>query len=125
MSEDLPSGVRLVDASADDAIAITISVEKIAEKKFTISMSDLKLTGENKDYTYRLSDEGTAEIVISGPESVIEDVRLRDLTLTVDVTGLTEGSHNVEVTMSADEEPLLSMEKTQLYLTITGSTEGE
>ena len=125
IADDLPSGVRLVDASADDAIAITINVEKLVEKKFIISISDLKLTGSDSKYNYRLADEGTAEITVSGPESVVDDIRLRDITLTADVTGLTEGSYNVEVNMSADEELLLSMKKTLLYLTITDNAEGE
>ena len=125
IADDLPSGVRLVDASADDAIAITINVEKLVEKKFIISISDLKLTGSDSKYNYRLADEGTAEITVSGPESVVDDIRLRDITLTADVTGLTEGSYNVEVNMSADDELLLSMKKTLLYLTITDNAEGE
>ncbi|MBR0085448.1 MAG: hypothetical protein IJL97_02745, partial [Lachnospiraceae bacterium] len=125
IADDLPSGVRLVDASADDAIAITINVEKLVEKRFIISISDLKLTGSDSKYNYRLADEGTAEITVAGPESVVDDIRLKDITLTADVTGLTEGSYNVEVNMSADEELLLSMKKTLLYLTITDNAEGE
>ncbi|MTI49748.1 MAG: hypothetical protein FH761_18100 [Firmicutes bacterium] len=99
----IPEGLRTVNSQTVANVEIT--VEPIVEKTFEYTIGDLTFLKiaegleVNED-----SVENKVSITVSGIESIINSIEKRDITLYVDLDGLTEGEHKVEVKGLIDEE---------------------
>lgn len=97
----LSSGTSLVLAS-DAKIEVTIKVEPVMKKTFEIPVANL--TVENLREAYLLEfDEDVIVVEISGPESVISELRAKNITGTVNAGGMGVGKHRLEVSFALEE----------------------
>lgn len=87
----LPEGVRLTQGAKVTAI---VRVEKIMEKTFTGPMVVPHNLGQN--LTMEIL-EPAMELTVSGAESLMEKLLAADITVSVDLSGLTAGEHQVSV----------------------------
>lgn len=95
---NLPEGVTVVNNA--NGIKVTVNVEGKIEKTITVSLT---LNGKNDGLNYALSSN-SVQVTIKGKKSAIHDIDASSLTATVDLSNLTEGSHDVPVNVTVPNE---------------------
>ncbi len=97
----LPDGVSLVD-SGDAQIAVKINIDE--ESELSLSVPTANLTIQNLDPEYMAEFTNTNILVrLSGTQSLLERISADKVAGYVDASGLSEGKHNVTVTLSLDD----------------------
>ncbi|KAB3531279.1 hypothetical protein F8154_13005 [Alkaliphilus pronyensis] len=94
----LPEAATQLDESE---VAVTITVEKIAEETFALSSDIISFSNLAEGYNVdreRLPE--TLEVIVSAPERIIEVLEERHFNLTIDLTGLGPGIHTVKPEVS-------------------------
>lgn len=101
ISSYLPSGTSLV-LTSDAKIEVTVKVEPVMKKTFEVPVANL--TVENLRDAYLLEfDEDVIVAEISGPESVISELRAKNITGTVNAGGLGAGKHRLTVNFALED----------------------
>lgn len=101
ISSYLPSGTSLV-LTSDAKIEVTVKVEPIMSKTFEVPVANL--TVENLREAYLLEfDEDVVVVEISGPESVISELKAKNIEGTVNANGLGVGKHRLTVNFALEE----------------------
>lgn len=92
----LPDGIRLADAEKD--IAVSVAIEHLEVKTFTVAKGDIKILNIINDsgYKYEIKTESTS-LILKGLMKDISEMRLEKLNPTVDIQGLVEGTHKLPV----------------------------
>ena len=80
-----------------------IMVYNASEVRFEFDETDITVTGVNKNTTVTIEDVDIV-VTVKGTLSAIGSLSKDDLTITADVTGLYNGSHTVELTITTDVE---------------------
>lgn len=101
LSGYLPEGVGLVD-SADSGVKVTIKIETNASETLTLSSSNISCIGLADDMTVSFASDKTS-VIISGNETDIKAINSNSLRGTIDVTGLSKGTHTVTVSLNLDD----------------------
>ena len=101
ISEYLPNGVRLVE-SAQNSIEITVKVEPIKTKVFSVSTKNIEVTGLSKENKLTFLHSSVAAS-ISGKETDISALTGSTLKGNIDVTNLQPGEHQVVLHLDIDE----------------------
>ena len=60
----LPADVIVADDTVD--IAVSVAIEQTSESEITINKSDMKIVGQNKDYSYTIITPDSLKVKISG-----------------------------------------------------------
>lgn len=120
VTEFIPEGLELV-LSEQAAVEITVSVNKIKEKSFTIQTSDIEVTGlaTHSTLEYALS---SVAVNVTGLEADINALTNDMLGGRIDVTELGAGTHEVEVHFDLDENKY-SCNNVTVTITITEESE--
>lgn len=120
VTEFIPEGLELV-LSEQAAVEITVSVNKIKEKSFTIQTSDIEVTGlaTHSTLEYALS---SVAVNVTGLEADINALTNDMLGGRIDVTELGVGTHEVEVHFDLDENKY-SCNNVTVTITITEESE--
>ena len=96
LSAYLPQGVRIVGGST---VKIDFSILKVDTKEISYVTGRINWIGQNTEYRYRILDVGMVmPVTLSGLEGELENVVTGDFNLTLDVSGLKPGTHEVAVT---------------------------
>jgi YbbR domain-containing protein len=93
---DLPEGVELLNPK--EKILITYTIEETIVKDYNVLMKDLTI--KNLDSTLSINDldlERSIQIALKGIKSVIDKVTVEDLVVEIDLLGLEEGTHTVQL----------------------------
>lgn len=93
---DLPEGVELLNPR--EKILITYTIEETIVKDYNVLMKDLTI--KNLDSTLSINDldlERSIQIALKGIKSVIDKVTGEDLVVEIDLLGLEEGTHTVQL----------------------------
>lgn len=88
----LPDGVYF--AELDDEITLTINFEALKTKTITFNKEDVAIIGNLQDYNVELL-ENNFKIIISGENSILEQITKDTIIPYIDVTNLTEGHYNM------------------------------
>ena len=88
----LPDGVYF--AELDDEITLTINFEALKTKTITFNKEDVAIIGNLQDYNVKLL-ENNFKIIISGENSILEQITKDTIIPYIDVTNLTEGHYNM------------------------------
>lgn len=94
---DLPEGIELVDPTIK--VSATYPLEEMIEKTFEIKLSEMKIINLSQDL--KLDDESlekSVKVTVKGLKNIIDEINKDDLTPTVDLDNLTEGTHQVTLT---------------------------
>ena len=101
ISEYLPNGVKLVE-SAQNSIEITVQIEPIKTKVFSVSTQNIEVTGLSNENTLTFLHSSIAAS-ISGKETDIGALGSGTLKGNIDVTNLQPGEHQVVLHLDIDE----------------------
>ena len=96
-----PTGVRSI---SDTAITIKVTMENETSKEF----KDIPLVFENLDTTkYRAlassAEETKVNVVVKGVSSILEELKAEDIKAYVDLSDMTEGTHEVPVMVTGTD----------------------
>lgn len=101
ISSYLPSGTSLV-LTSDAKIEVTVKVEPVMKKTFEVPVANL--TVENLRDAYLLEfDEDVVVVEISGPESILSELKAKNIKGTVNAGGLGTGKHRLTVNFALEE----------------------
>ncbi len=95
ISDYLPEGIVLASQESG-VIDVTLNVEALASKTIRLSESEIQLIGTEDTLTYRLHPTYVS-VTIQGLASDVDNVRVEDLGITVDVSGMEEGTYDAEL----------------------------
>lgn len=95
-------GLIILDMTADPIV--NAIVEKITEKDFVFEASDIQFTNlkEGSKATV-LEPETEITVVVTGPLSVVEQLKESDLALTADLSSAVSGQSNVKIQCTTDK----------------------
>lgn len=101
ISEYLPEGVKLVD-SAQNSVQVTVKIEPVKTKVFSVSTQNIEVTGLSNENELTFLHSSVAAS-ISGRENDISELVGSVIKGNVDVTGLEQGEHQIELHLDIDE----------------------
>lgn len=104
---DLPEGIELVDPTIK--VSATYPLEEMIEKTFEIKLSEMKIINLSQDL--KLDDESlekSVKVTVKGLKNIIDEINKDDLTPTVDLDNLTEGTHQVTLTWPTVDNIVIS-----------------
>ncbi|TJX65214.1 hypothetical protein E8P77_10725 [Soehngenia saccharolytica] len=104
---DLPEGIELVDPTIK--VSATYTLEEMIEKTFEIKVSEMKISNLSQDL--KLDDESlekSVKVTVKGLKNIIDEINKDDLTPTIDLDNLTEGTHQVTLTWPTVENIIIS-----------------
>jgi YbbR domain-containing protein len=102
ITEYLPDGVELLDSS-DVTITIKVRIEAYESKSIRLAEGDITVEGLTEDYELSY-DRATVSVLISGLQKDLNTLTASALHALIDVTGLSEGTHEVTLEVEIDEE---------------------
>ena len=102
ISEYLPDGVELVDSSAA-SVTVTVRIEAYASRTYHLSTDDIKVNGLT-DGVELLFDKAEVSVTVSGLQEDLNKLDVTDLAASIDASEITEGSHQVELSLKLDED---------------------
>lgn len=101
ITEYLPDGVELVDA-ADATVTVTVRIEAYQSKTFTIDTKDITVNGLEDGYELAF-EQNSVTVTISGLQNDLNRLSAVDLASAIDVSGMEEGLHQVNLEIELDE----------------------
>lgn len=82
-------------------VSVRCEIEKDGQRVMTLTPSDIAVKNLPQNYTMNFESEAEKyTIEVLGEEAILADVQIADLGAYVDLTGLSEGSHTLEVKFS-------------------------
>lgn len=113
---NLPDGVMLSDDSKHPVVSIAL--KGISAKQFNMDNSQIGFQGLADGLTVDINTQNVT-VDVTGKESVITNLIVEDLHLSIDVTGLGTGVHTVPVNLTCDKTLSdSSVTPSQIYITI-------
>lgn len=101
ISSYLPSGTSLV-LTSDAKVEVTVKVEPILSRTFEVPVANFSI--ENLRGSYELEfEEDVVVVEISGPDSVVSELKAKDIKGTINAAGLGVGKHRVAVNFSLED----------------------
>ena len=91
LDDYLPSGLTIVGLDST-TINVTLQVEKLTEKTFTVKPEDVTLNGKNSSYSYTVEDT-KMEVKVQGLEEDLSSLSASKMNIRVDVSGMGLGEH--------------------------------
>lgn len=101
ITEYLPDGVELVDA-VDATVTVTVRIEAYQSKTFTIDTKDITVNGLGDGYELAF-EQNSVMVTISGLQNDLNRLSAADLVSAIDVSGMEEGLHQVNLEIELDE----------------------
>jgi YbbR domain-containing protein len=102
ISEYLPDGCEPVN-KGQTVIPVTVWIEQYTTKTFTIPVSYITVDGLADDLNLSYA-ENTVEVTLGGLSSQLDEVESSSLRFVMDVSGLTPGSHSVNLSFKETQE---------------------
>lgn len=100
ITEYLPEGVELADSS-NAMITVVVSIREYATQSFSVPTANISVEGLDDNYDITFLREGTASIsAVEGDLALLVPSQLMG---TIDVSGLSEGTHTVTIKLYLDE----------------------
>lgn len=86
----------------DTVVTVTLKVEPLQEKTFSVGPKDVVLTGKSGDYAYEMSEEPVT-IKIRGLKDDLDSLSVGKMNISADVTGMTTGVHEARLKLVLDD----------------------
>lgn len=101
ITEYLPDGVELVDYT-QRTVDVTVEVEQYQIRNYTLETKNIEVVGLTEEYQLSWL-RNNISVSIGGLTSDLDKLSNATLLGTVDVSGLTEGSHTMTIQLALDE----------------------
>ncbi len=102
ISSYLPGGVSLVD-NKQAKISVVVKVEKHERRKFEVPTANITVSNLAGRYNVEFMED-TVEVEIEGLPLELDALDAETLTGSIDVSGMTEGEHTVNLTLNLDNK---------------------
>jgi YbbR domain-containing protein len=102
ITEYLPDGVELLDPS-DVTINVKVRIEAYESKSIRLAEGDITVEGLAEDSEISF-DTAVISVMINGLQKDLNSLTASALHASIDVTGLSEGTHEVTLEVEIDEE---------------------
>lgn len=96
LTDYVASGVKIV---SDSRLQVTVKISKASSKTIHISSDAIKINNVSSGYNAVLEGSGI-DVTIAGRDTILDNVSASDITCSVDATGLSAGTHSVDVSIS-------------------------
>ena len=100
LNDYLPEGVSLAGMDSSE-ITVTLTVEQLKEREYTVRISAASYVGADSSYSYR-ADPGTVTVRIRALQEELDSLQLTAEDLSLNVSGMGEGSHQVQPTLNRE-----------------------
>jgi len=87
---------------SDTVITVTLKVEPLREKTFTVNTKDITLNGRADEYSYTFGGD-KAEIRVRGLKEDLDSLSTAKMNIHADVTGLGEGTYDIDAALDLDD----------------------
>lgn len=101
LKDYLPEGVQL-SASDNPEIEVRLKVERLVNRSFRLTESDIAMTGAQDEYTYRLVP-AQIDVTMQGLREDLDSLTVADLAAALDLAGLEPGAHKGRLTFGAND----------------------
>lgn len=101
LKEYLPEGVKMVQSESAE-IEVRLKVERLVNKAFRLTDSDIAKTGASDIYNYRLVPT-QIDVTMQGLREDLDSLAAADLAAALDLSGLEPGRHKGTLTFGANE----------------------
>ncbi len=102
ISSYLPGGVSLVESS-QSKISVVVKIEKHETRKFAVPTANITVSNLSGRYGVEFLTD-TVEVELEGLSSELEALDAATLTGSIDVAGMTEGEHTVNLALNLDSK---------------------
>lgn len=102
ISSYLPEGVSLVE-NKQAKISVVVKVEKHERRKFEVPTANITVSNLAGRYNVEFMED-TVEVEIEGLTLELDALDAETLTGSIDVSGMTEGEHTVNLTLNLDNK---------------------
>ncbi|MCD8027943.1 MAG: hypothetical protein LUF02_04635 [Erysipelotrichaceae bacterium] len=92
-----------INKFSSDTITVSVEIEKVVSKK----LDNIEITVLNNSENYKVSfvgESGTATVSLTGSEERIDALSADNVTVTIDIDGLSTGTHQVKVSALVDDD---------------------
>lgn len=100
LTQLLPMGVSLAGTNRHE-ISVTLTVERLSDRIYTVEVNEACYEGENDDYVYK-AEPGTVNIRVRALEEELDSLSLNTSDLSVDVSAMTEGLNAANVRIKTE-----------------------
>ena len=97
LSKYVEKGVTVV---GNAQLKVTVKVTSAGQKTLTVNTGNINITGLEDAGAATISNPQDIVITVSGNPDVISSVTATDVTMTVNVKGLAQGTHSLEINFS-------------------------
>lgn len=100
LTQYIPDNVTIVGGRTE--AVVTMDVEKLDTRVFTLHLEDVEQTGASQDYDYHFSPE-TVEVTVQGLKDDLDAMSEEDLNAVLDLHGQTSGTREGTLDFQVDE----------------------
>ena len=124
LDDYLPSGLTIVGLDST-TINVTLQVEKLTEKTFTVKPENVTLNGKNSSYSYTVEDT-KMEVKVQGLEEDLSSLSASKMNIRVDVSGMGLGEHTATAQLQlGDAYKMLSAPAVTVRVSEHGSSSAQ
>jgi len=99
----LPEGVQ-VSSRSSETLRVKITVIKIQTKTFDFEAGEIQLKGLDENLNAEIKEDGTIKVSVSGKAEQLDAIEKEDITLSVDLTDLEKGTHQVVLAVTCGKD---------------------
>lgn len=105
-----PVGIKSISVTN---VTVTITLDAVTEKEIEGVKVVSRNLGENYSASALSADDGAVTVNVKGVESVLKEITAEDIVAYVDLTGLTPGTHEVDVIIETTDSRVQYLSKTK------------
>lgn len=101
LSDYLPPSTFIV-GDDNKSVTVTLKIEPLATRTFTLPIEDISRTGAQTDYEYSF-DKAAAEVTVKGLKEDLDTLKEADLNAVLDLTELEPGTYPASLSLKVGE----------------------
>lgn len=101
LNDYLPPSTTLYEET-QNPVTVTLRVEPLTTRVYTLKLSELASTGTNTDYEYLFSED-SVDVTVRGLKEDLDTLDQKDLNAALDMTGMEPGTQPGEITFEVGE----------------------
>ncbi len=122
ISGSLPAGVYMTDPE-QRTVVVRILIEELITRTIHLSESEITVTGMEEDLDYRFPNPAVT-LTLRGVETELDTLRVEDYDISVDVSGLGEGTHSCQPQYASDDARFTVVEAEPVMVDISRRNAG-
>lgn len=120
ISDYIPGGVSLVNKK-DSIITVKVSIQQNTKQTFSVSTSNLTLSGLAEGYEAKISGD-SVDVSVSGSSTDVSELSAENIHGIVDVEGLSEGTHEVNISWNLSNKYTTGTSTVKVVITKKSTT---